>query len=181
MNHQDHCRLIKEGIPAPGGIWADFGSGAGAFTLALADLIGRSGTIHSIDKDRRALSEQERQMKARFPRVALHTHAADYTNGIDLPLLDGLVMANTLHFHQDKEAVVRLLRSYLRPNGHFILVEYNSDRGNPWVPHPLSYERWVTVARDCGLVATRLLHTRPSRFMGTIYSALSANPPVADG
>ena len=40
MNHEDHVRLLRKGIVEPGGVWADFGSGAGAFTLALADLLG---------------------------------------------------------------------------------------------------------------------------------------------
>ena len=46
------------GIPGQGGTWADFGSGTGAFTLALADLIGPQGSIYSVDKDRGSLREQ---------------------------------------------------------------------------------------------------------------------------
>ncbi|TMD25838.1 MAG: class I SAM-dependent methyltransferase, partial [Chloroflexi bacterium] len=52
MNHEDHVRLLRKGIVEPGGVWADFGSGAGAFTLALADLLGTEGSIYSVDKDR---------------------------------------------------------------------------------------------------------------------------------
>ena len=55
MDHADHKDLLRDGVPGPGGVWADFGSGSGAFTLALADLIGSTGQIHAIDKDRRAL------------------------------------------------------------------------------------------------------------------------------
>ena len=40
MTHEDHVSLLRGGVPGPGGVWADLGSGAGAFTLALADLIG---------------------------------------------------------------------------------------------------------------------------------------------
>jgi SAM-dependent methyltransferase len=181
VDHQDHCRLIEEGIPGPGGTWADFGSGTGAFTLALADLLGPTATIYSIDKDAQALSRQERQVTARFPGTTVHMYHHDYTNPVTLPPLDGIVMANALHFQKDKQSIVRRLRSYLRPDGHFILVEYNSDRGNPWVPHPLSYESWAILASSCGFITTRLLHTRPSRFMGTIYSALSINSRVGDG
>jgi hypothetical protein len=38
-------------------------------------------------------------------------------------------MANALHFFRDKEHVLRHLRGYLKPNGKFILVEYNVDAG----------------------------------------------------
>ncbi|HTD19791.1 MAG TPA: class I SAM-dependent methyltransferase, partial [Ktedonobacteraceae bacterium] len=63
MNHEDHVRLLRKGIAEPGGAWADFGSGTGAFTLALADLLGTEGSIYSVDKDRGALKEQERAMR----------------------------------------------------------------------------------------------------------------------
>jgi ubiquinone/menaquinone biosynthesis C-methylase UbiE len=43
MDRQEHINLLRGGVPAPGGVWADFGSGAGAFTLALAELIGPTG------------------------------------------------------------------------------------------------------------------------------------------
>ena len=38
MDHTDHTNLLLDGIAAPGGVWADFGAGTGAFTLALARL-----------------------------------------------------------------------------------------------------------------------------------------------
>ena len=51
MDHEDHVYLLRGGVPGVGGVWADLGSGRGAFTLALADLIGRTGHIYSVDKD----------------------------------------------------------------------------------------------------------------------------------
>jgi ubiquinone/menaquinone biosynthesis C-methylase UbiE len=173
MIHEDHVNLLRGGVPGPGGIWADFGSGTGAFTLALADLIGPEGEIYSVDTDRGALREQERAMRARFPGVTVHYIAADYTRPLDLPALDGAVMANSLHYQRHKPPVLELVRSYLRPGGRLILVEYNADRGNPWVPHPLSYATWADLAARNGFASTRLLATVPSRFLGEMYSAVS--------
>ena len=51
MEHSDHVNLLRRGIPQTGGVWADFGSGTGAFTLALAELIQPIGMIISIDRD----------------------------------------------------------------------------------------------------------------------------------
>jgi SAM-dependent methyltransferase len=180
MNHADHVRLLRGGVlmgaeDAPGGIWADLGSGTGAFTLALADLIGPRGVIYSVDRDQRALAEQEKIMRARAENTAptVHYHVADFTRPLDLPPLDGIVMANSLHFHRNKEPVVRSLKGDLRPGGRLILVEYNIDAGSPWVPYPLSYPTWEALARRCGLINTRLLATIPSRFLREIYSAVS--------
>lgn len=175
MDHADHVRLLRDGVAGRGGVWADLGSGTGAFTLALAELIGPAGRIHSVDRDRGALGEQERRMRGRFPAVAVDYVVADFAWPLDLPALDGVVMANSLHFLREKEEVLRLVRAYLRPRGRLILVEYDSDRGNPWVPYPLSYRTWETIADRNGFSRTRLLATAPSRFLGRIYSALSVS------
>lgn len=176
MNHADHVALIREGIPEAGGIWADFGSGSGAFTLALADCLGPGGQITSIDKSQHALREQEQAMNGRFPQTHVTYLTADYTRPLDLPPLDGILIANALHFQRHKDGVVQQLYSYLRPGGQLIVVEYNVDRGNMWVPHPFSFPTWQTIASRNGFVETRKLNTRPSRFLGEIYSAVSYKP-----
>lgn len=173
MNHQDHVNLLRKGIAVAGGVWVDLGSGGGAFTLALADLIGPEGSIYSVDKSAVALREQEREMHARFPETTVRYIAADFTRRLDLPPLDGVVMANSLHYVKQKDAMLQLVRSYLKPGGRFLLVEYNADRGNMWVPYPLSFGTWETLARKNGFASTQLLATVPSRFLGSMYSALS--------
>ena len=177
MNHADHVALLRDGVPGrthgPGGVWADFGAGAGAFTLALAELLGPGGEIYAVDRDERSLRHAVAALRARFPDTAVHPLVADFARPLDLPPLDGLVMANALHFVAEKDVVLRLVLRYLRPGGRLLLVEYNTDRGNPWVPHPLSYPTWAALARRIGFTGTRLLATRPSRFLGEIYSALS--------
>lgn len=173
MNHDDHVRLLRGGVAEPGGIWADLGSGAGAFTLALADLLGPTGEIYSVDKDAGVLREQERAMLARFPETKAQYLTADFTQRLELTPLDGVVMANSLHFQRQKNPVLQLVRGYLKPGGRLILVEYNVDRGNMWVPYPLSYSTWEALAQQNGFASTRLLTTQPSRWLGEMFSALS--------
>lgn len=82
-------------------------------------------------------------------------------------------MANALHFERNKPPLLALLRGYFKPGGRLILVEYDTDRGNRWVPHPLSYPSWEKIAKENGFSGTRRLARFPSRFLGGIYSALS--------
>ncbi len=173
MNHDDHVHLLRKGIANADGVWADLGAGDGAFTLALADLLGAGGHIYAVDKDQGALKRQEQEMRARFPAVKVEYLSGDFTRPLDLPPLAGIVMANSLHFVRKKDALLHLVRSYLRPGGRLVLVEYNVDRGNPWVPYPLSYPTWQALAGQNGFSSTSLLERRPSRFLGEIYSALS--------
>ncbi len=173
MDHADHVALLAGGVAATGGPWADLGSGTGAFTLALAELLGPGGVIIAVDKDAGALATLERALRARFPSTALRTVVADFTKPLALPPLHGLVMANSLHFVRHKEPVLRLVREALQPGGTLIVVEYNTDQGNPFVPHPFSYTTWQGLAQAAGLCHPRLLATRPSRFLGQIYAAAS--------
>lgn len=173
MDHHDHVGLIRDGVEGAGTSWADLGSGEGAFTLALADVLGPGGSIHTVDRDGRALEVQLRALRDRFPSVAVTPRVADFTKPLELPPLDGIVMANSLHFQRDKLSVLKLVTGYLRPEGRFVLVEYDADRGNPWVPYPLSFETWLTLSAEAGLRDTRRLASVPSRFLGSIYSALS--------
>ncbi len=177
MDHHDHLNLIRDGIAEPSGVWADFGSGGGAFTLALADLLGSDAQIHSIDRDAGALQRQRAAISARFPAANVTYHAADFTRPLDLPPLDGALMANSLHFVKDKPSVLNLIHGYLKPGGRLIIVEYNTDRGNTWVPYPFSFRTWTQIAAANGFIETRQLFVRPSpRFLGEIYSALSLRP-----
>lgn len=176
MNHADHIFLLRDGIPQPGGTWADFGAGAGAFTLALAELTGPESTIYAVDLRADALARNAAQMTARFPGVTLHTRTGDFTTPLDLPPLDGIVMANALHFVRDKRPALVRIRETLKPGGRLILVEYDTDRGNRWVPHPLSYATWERLAVQAGFTGTRRLAKRPSSFLGSFFSALSAAP-----
>jgi SAM-dependent methyltransferase len=173
VDHRDHVGLIGEGVQGGGPAWADLGSGEGAFTLALADLLGPTGSIQSIDRDRRALDVQARALQRAFPAVRVTTVVADFTHRLQLPPLDGIVMANSLHFQRDKLAVLRLVRDYLRREGRLVLVEYDADHGNHWVPYPLSFGTWADLAAEAGFRDTRRLASVPSRFLGSIYSALS--------
>ncbi len=176
VNHDDHVGLLREGISEQGGVWADFGSGSGAFTLALADLLGPGAEIYSLDLDRHALERQRSEMRRRFPHTNLHVMVVDFTQPQDLPSLDGIVMANSLHYQRNKDVVLRLVSGYLKPGGRLILIEYNADRGNHWVPYPLSYQTWEALTERNGFVGTRLLSSRPSRFLGEIYSSVTFRP-----
>ena len=173
MDHNDHVFLIHKGIPGPDGVWADLGSGWGAFTLALADLIGPTGRIYSVYKDRGSFREQERAMRSRFPGTNVTYLHADFTQRLDIPPLDGIVMANSLHFVRKKDPVLQLINSYLRPGGRLLLVEYDTDHGNMWVPYPFSYGTWESLALQNGFVNTQFLARVPSRFFGGMYSAMS--------
>ena len=172
MDHNDHVNLLRPANVSQGGAWADLGSGNGAFTLALRELVGPEATIYAVDKNRAVLRELENMHRTRFDTssnlILLHE---DFSRLDGLPPLDGVVMANSLHFFKDREKVLRYVHGLLKPNGTLLLVEYNVDSGNMWVPHPLTFESFRSLASRAGFKEPRLLAKVPSRFLHEFYSA----------
>jgi len=172
MDHNDHVNLLKPADIKPGGAWADLGAGSGAFTFATRELTGPTTNIHAVDKDRASLNELEQAYRARFgDSQNLYLIVGDFSHALNIPALDGIVMANSLHFFKDKEKVLRQIHSYLKPNGILLIVEYNVDSGNPWVPYPFSFETWCKLAPRANFSEPRLLANVPSRFLREFYSA----------
>ncbi len=174
MNHTDHVNLLRPANLPSGGTWADLGAGSGAFTLALRELVGRAATIYAVDKDRGALGRLEAAHRHRFASTdSLIPLNQDFSRPLDLPALDGAIMANSLHYFKDKEKILRHVRGFLKPSGALLLVEYNVDSGNIWVPYPLSFETYRALAPRAGFSEPRLLATAPSSFLREVYSAVA--------
>src|SRR5438270_13301975 len=100
MDEADLLDLLRPGISATGGTWADLGSGAGAFTFALFELVGPEASIWSVDRDAGALERQREGFRHRHPHAGIHYVDADFAHSLALPPLDGVVMANSLHFQR---------------------------------------------------------------------------------
>ena len=174
MDHKDHVNLLKPANLKPGGSYADFGAGRGAFTSALRELVGPDATIYAVDKDEKALDDLQEEFLALFNSIMnLHLVPLDFSRPLYLSALDGVVMANSLHFFKDKEKILRHVHGLLKPAGALLLVEYNVDSGNLWVPHPLSFETYHTLAPLAGFSEPRLLAKHPSRFLKEFYSAVA--------
>jgi len=171
MVHNDHVNLIKKAIDHPGGIWADFGSGDGAFTLALRDLAGPDVQIYSVDRDQRRMQTQKETFEEMFPGTDIQFFHEDFTNPLKLPQLDGILMANSLHYVEEQVPFLRFIREYLKPSGKLVLVEYNADSGNIWVPYPLSFNKFQKIAQKAGFSQCRQIAAIPSEFLREIYSA----------
>jgi ubiquinone/menaquinone biosynthesis C-methylase UbiE len=171
MVHKDHVQLISLGIDEKIGIWADLGSGEGAFTFALADLTDQKAEIYSIDKSNHSLKQQQREFESKFPFTKINFIKADFTKPLDLPPLDGILMANSLHYVKDQKSFLKNIKQYLKPGGKLILVEYNVDKGNYWVPFPLSFDTFEKLVEEAGFKETKLIGQIPSSFLNEIYAA----------
>ena len=160
-------RLIAGAIPKQGGTWADIGAGEGTFTRALVQILGPEGRVYAVDRDANALASlaDERNVT---------TIVADFTKPFDLPdLVDGMLIANALHFVRDPATVLKQLASRLKPGGRIAFVEYDRRGPNPWVPYPISMNALPAIASAAGLSAPTVVAKRPSAYSGELYVAFA--------
>ena len=147
--------------------WCDLGSGSGTFTTALADLLAPGSTIHAVDLDRIALEK----IPERDDGVEVRKIVGDIDSlSLRLPSVDGILMANTLHFIREQQA---LLRRLLSVTDRFLVVEYERSKPNAWGPYPVGFDRLRQLFSEAGVMRVQKLATRPSLFGGTMYSALA--------
>ena len=179
MDHRDHVALIRAGVEGAGHRWLELGAGEGAFTLALADVLGPGGDITAVDRDARALAAAVRSVGDRFPRVTIAAVPGDFTLGLPPGPFDGILAANSLHYVADRRSLLAALRERLAADGRLVVVEYDADRGNPWVPHPFSFATWRREAMEAGFDDPTRIHRVPSRFLGAIYGAVTTRTAVS--
>jgi ubiquinone/menaquinone biosynthesis C-methylase UbiE len=134
--------------------WADIGCGNGIFSRALLSLLHKDSIIYAIDKQPARLKEEN----IKFIQQDFET------DPLSLPPLDGLIMANSLHFVKNKPAFLQNIRKHLVPGGIFILVEYDTDVSNRYVPWPISFDSAAALFKQAGFEQFEKINERPSIF-----------------
>ncbi len=174
MQISDAVELIRGAIPRAGGTWADLGAGDGTFTRALIELLGPAARIYAVDRDAESLGDLAAWAATHVADVV--PVVADLTRPFDLrglngARLDGLLLANTLHFLPDAQHVLARLAALVRPGGRVVLVEYDRRAPSRWVPYPVPAARLPELSRSAGLSIPVVTATRPSAFGGILYAA----------
>jgi SAM-dependent methyltransferase len=172
---RDAVALIAGAVRERGGRWADFGAGEGTFTRALVELLGPDATIYAVDTDRAAiaaLSHWIRDARNVVPMLGDFTRAETVMKLSDAPL-DGILLANSLHFVRDPARVLAALVTLLRPGGRAVFVEYDRRARSRWVPYPIPPARLGELASAAGLSTPRIVATSESAFGGVLYAAVA--------
>lgn len=146
MNHQTAKSLIEKGLHQRNGTWADIGAGTGVFTEVLRDLL-EEGSVYAVDKSPHALWSLPKMAQ---PQLIIED--ANFTQPMDLPMLDGIVMANALHYTNNPIEILQNILKHLKKGGRFILVEYELTTPQPpWIPFPIAFEDFCKISSKVGL------------------------------
>ena len=132
---------------------------------------GRSkGKIYAVDKSPHALWELKSTSN-----VEIIVVEADFNEPLELPPMDGIVMANALHYAEDHLIVLKNVLRCLKPGGTFILVEYETEKPRPpWVPHPVPFKRFETLCTQAHLNMPEMIGKHESQYgYEHIYAAMT--------
>jgi SAM-dependent methyltransferase len=138
--------------------------------MALAELLGPRARIYAVDRDARALASLRRWAVRDGTNVI--AVEADFTRPLALPEpLDGLLVANALHFVREADVVLARLAALVRPGGRVVIVEYDRRAASRWVPYLVPRDRLPALAAAANLSTPTITATRPSAFGGMLYVA----------
>src|SRR5436190_4342085 len=174
MKDAEAVELIRDAVRGAGTTWADLGAGDGIFARALAELLGPDARIYAVDRDAKSLAILERS--ARRAGVSVTTVTADFTGDFELPGLsadglDGVLIANALHYVREPAGMLGRVTARLRPGGRVVLIEYDRRGPNRWVPYPIPMADLSELAATAGLTPPVFTATKPSAFGGDLYVA----------
>lgn len=171
MDTTDAAALIAPAVRAPGEHWADLGAGHGTFTAALATLLGPHGHIEAVDVDPGAVAALGRLARRSATPVA--ARRGDFAApAFELPRVDGILLANALHFVDSRAQadVLARLATRLNAGGRVLVVEYDARPASRWVPYPMPLARLRVIAPDGMTVSA--IGTRRSAYGGAMYAAV---------
>ena len=159
---------IKKGMKI-----ADFGCGAGYFTILLAKMVGKDGTIYAVDVQQSALESVEG--RARIDSILnIETMRGDLErengSGLTNKSIDMVMLANILFQSKSKDAILKESRRVLLKNGRVVVIEWNDNA--PFGPKPayrISKEELKKIVKDAGFILEKEFNAGSSHY-GLVFS-----------
>jgi ubiquinone/menaquinone biosynthesis C-methylase UbiE len=173
MELSDAIKLIEKGVrqSAEPQSWADLGAGDGLFSAALSTLVASKSKIYAVDSNRSILSK----IKLESADVELTTINENFTSPeLKLSNLDGIILANSLHFVPNKLPVLQRLKTKLRPDGRMIILEYEMKVANGWVPYPITMIDLNSLLLKAGFASVKKIGEKPSVYNASMMYCCAA-------
>lgn len=123
--------VVAAMVIGPGMTVADVGAGTGYFEGRLSSAVGPSGKVFGLDVEPDMVAFMQRRF-ADTPNVEARACPFD-TTGLDAASVDRVLVVDTWHHIEGREAYARHLASVLRPGGSVTIVDFTlaSSKGPP--------------------------------------------------
>jgi len=146
---------LREGMNA-----ADFGSGAGYFTILMGKMVGKTGKVTALDVQESALDSVRAKAKAANIE-SIETVRANLevlgSSGLADESQDVVLSANILFQSNQKELIIREGVRVLKKSGLFIIIDWHKGTSGFGPPDNLrtDKEKMKSIATGEGLVFSR--------------------------
>jgi ubiquinone/menaquinone biosynthesis C-methylase UbiE len=159
---------------APGMKIADFGSGSGAYTLAIAESLANSGHVYAIDVQRDLLRKTKIEATKRgYKNVEIIWGDLEYSGATKIAdgALDMVLISNLLFQINDKDAVIREAWRILKPAGRLVIIDWSDSFGGigPQEVDVVTKERAESLAHSGGFGLVRAFGAG-SHHYGLVFS-----------
>ena len=150
---------------------ADLGCGYGTFTIPAAQLVGKRGSVYSIDIDRKMV-EKVRKKARELKLTNLHASVGDILTIDEKKLriprqsLDIVLLANIIHGTRRKVHLLNSLRRILRPSGSVAIINWKLEktpRGPPMRIRPTEDETILCLIK-AGYISPRISQLPPYHY-----------------
>jgi SAM-dependent methyltransferase len=131
-------QLLALAAARPGERIVDVGCGTGATTLALAELVGATGSVLAVDISAPMLAFARRTSAKRGHKQVHFLHADAQSHRFEPEAHDLLLSRLGVMFFRDPVAAFANLLATLRPGGRLIFVCWAPLEDNPWFREPLA-------------------------------------------
>jgi len=172
----DPEEIIKEIDIKSGMIVADFGCGAGYFTIPIAKLVKNSGKVFAVDVLKSALESVISKAKL-FGLLNIETLRANVEivggSKIKGASVDLVILANILFQCNDYDSVINEAKRITKENGRIAIIDWIPDKVplGPKFEHCLSEEDVKKLSIRNGLKIIKKLNTN-SKHYGMIFSVI---------
>jgi len=155
MAFSDPAKNIEQFNLVEGMTVVDFGAGSGAYALALARRIGRSGRVYAIDVQKELLARLGREAKAAHLNLEVIWSDLERAGGSKLAdrSVDFVLIANLLFQVTGKYTLLLEAKRILRPDGRLAIIDWQDSFSNlgPTPPQIVLPEEVKTIALQAGL------------------------------
>lgn len=139
---------------------ADFGTGSGAYALALAHKVGRSGRVFAIDVQRDLLTTLKNSAASKkIFNIEYIVGNLDLVGGSRLASgsVDAVVISNILFQSEHKEGLLGEAKRILKAGGQMLLVDWSGSFGSmgPNAAHVVTEPIAISLAEKVGFIFER--------------------------
>lgn len=149
----------------------DAGCGTGYMSMIASRMVGPTGSILALDEDEWSLDILMKRvefgsLKNIMPKVHDITKPID----IDLRPYDHILLTNVMHgfiLNYETDHVMDFLNDHIKDEGQICVIDFKKQETEmgPPVDHRIDRDQMISIFKDNGLIAVKVLDLSPSHYM----------------